>query len=240
MAHTIPVIASIHGRPRRHCARTIGFVLKYLIVVLVGICLANVVSTLVVSKTHGFIIAALAFLFSLQEAMFFAVRAKVGDPLQSKAVGIRELDEMLNKTVRLKDYLDRLWFVALPLKVMALAGGVLLSNEGMAGVIFAGTRVEMNKISAIAMISWIVLAAGAELTLRTFLTLRHVDRFMLYLQVEARKIEAANEAVKAIEAAQPEARSDPALDKYERPSVPTKAVDPSCGGAPEGRRRRSR
>lgn len=228
MAQIIPVIAGIHGRPRRHWARKIGVVLKYLIVVFAGIGLAHVVSALVVIKTHGFIIAALAFLFSLQEAMFFAVRAKVGDPLQSKAVGVGELGEMLQKTVRLKSYLDRLWFAALPLKVMALAGGVLLSNDGLTGAFFAGTRLESNKNSAIAMISWIVLTIGAELTLRTFLTLSHVDRFMSYLQVEARKIEAANEAVKAIEAAaQLDGKSDPALNKYERLGTPTNTVEPS-------------
>ena len=226
MEQVIPVTATVHGSPKRQWTRTLGAFLKYLLLIVVGALIAKFISSHLTLKIHGLIITAFAFFFTLQEAMFFAVRAKVGDPLQSKAVGLRELDEMLRRTVRLKGYLDRLWFAALPLKVLALAGGVLLCNDGLVGAWFAGTCFELNKNSAIAMISWIVLSIGAELTIRTFLTLTHVDRFMAHLQVEARKIEAAKQAVSSIEAAnQADWKADSSLSRYDRSGEATNNVE---------------
>lgn len=217
MAQVIQVTVSNPQVPQHPWARGLGMILKYLLIACAALLFANWISAHLPVKIQGFVIVALAFLFTLQEVMFFQTRAKIGDPLKSPAVGLRDLDSLLGKTAKMKRHLDRIWFTALPLKTIALVCGALLSNEGKAGVLFAATRAEITINLAISCSAWLALFIGGELTIRTFLLHAHVDRYMSQLEVAARKIVAAKEAVKLLEAAEVEDwRKDTSLSGYAR------------------------
>lgn len=226
MAQVIQVTVSNPQVPQHQWARWFGVILKYLLIACVALLFANWVSAHLSIKIQGFVIGALAFLFTLQEAMFFQTRAKIGDPLKSPAVGLKDLDSLLGKTAKMKRHLDHIWFVALPLKIIALVCGALLANEGKAGFWFASTRAEVAINLVISCSAWLALFIGCELTVRTFLLHAHVDRYMSQLEVAARKIVAAKEAVKLLEAAEVEDwRKDTTLSGYAREKDATSSPD---------------
>jgi hypothetical protein len=229
MAQVIQVTASNPKVPHHHWAHGFGMILKYLLITSAAFLFANWISAHLSVKVQGFVIVPLAFLFTLQEVMFFQTRAKIGDPLKSPAVGLRDLDLLLGRTTKMKRHLDRVWFAALPLKVIALVCGALLSNEGRPGSWFEGTRAEVAINLVISCSAWMALFIGCELTVRTFLLHAHVDGYMSQLEVAARKIVAAKEAVKMLEAAEVEDwRNDTSLSTYarEEPTSPPKQAAP--------------
>lgn len=225
MGNVLQVEASVGSPSRRPPgARRVGAAVKYMLLVSLGFAIwFSFEDSPLKTKLHGAAITAFAFLFTLQEALFFQVRGRIGDMLKSVAVPPSELDKLLHKTLNLKDYLDRVWYFSLPLKIIALLAGLILFWGGISAiaVTLGSHSITVNTLSGVA--GWVALSVGAELAMRTFAVARYVDRTLSWMEVEARQITAAQAAATAISnAAVEDWQQDGALSGYQRIPPPRK------------------
>lgn len=140
------------------------------------------------AKLHGSIIGVLAGFLALQEFLFFRARERMGETLKSASFHIRELNQLFERVTNLKAYADRLWFVAVPAKMIGLLTGAVLFLGGWPDVLITVKNYPVVGSALLAVIGWFAFLVGLDSTWRTFRVFKHVDAKIMELEVKARQI----------------------------------------------------
>ncbi len=168
-------------------------------------------------KLHGAIIGAVSFLFTLQEFLFFQTRNRLNETMKSTAVRTKDIDAMLERTLKMKSYLERVWVYSLTLKLFGVSLGALLFFELLKNTDINLRFVRLDAVRSASVVGWFAVLLAADFTFRTYRAYAHVDHVQSKLDADARQKTAAIEAVDELtKAPASDWRKDPSLSGYDR------------------------
>jgi hypothetical protein len=157
------------------------------------------------SKANGPLLIAFAFVFTLQDSLFWLATRKFEDFLQSEGVQPSELGDAELRIKALKRHSRNVWLMAFLCRSLAIVCGVLLSYSDAQG----------SERMMIGLAGYAAVLSGFLLVVKTYALYWHADEEHSKRQVIAREKKAHEEEAKAIRAQNPTDWSDdPALSGY--------------------------
>ncbi len=157
------------------------------------------------SKAHGPLLIAFAFVFTLQDSLFWLATRKFEDFLQSEGVQPSELAGAEMRINALKRHSKRVWLMAFLFRSLGIVCGVLLTYSDLQG----------TERMVIGLAGYAGVLSGFLLAVKTYALYWHADEEHSRRQVTAREKKAQEEEAKAIRSDNPSGWSDdPSLGGY--------------------------
>ena len=174
-------------------------------VVLAVICL---IDPMMLSKAHGPLLVTLAFIFVIQDTLFWVCRRKLEDFLKSEGIPIDDIDNARAKVEAFKSHLTNLWLSSMIFRVAELISGVVLVNATLSD----SYRIILGYGGYLAVI------IGTIVALHTYAAYQHVDTAHTQRELDARERNAREKTAEEILAKNSsDWKKDPSLSGYGKP-----------------------
>lgn len=141
------------------------------------------------SKAHGPMLMALAFIFVLQDSLFWLCNRKVEDFLKSDGIAASDLPQARLKVTAFKRHARRLWVQTLFFRLVALVTGIVLTYSA----------VSPNHRTVFGLLGYVAVVTGLLIALQTYSLYQHADEEHSRREVMGREAKAREEASAAIQ-----------------------------------------